>query len=91
MANDGDDRGVTVLVSTFAAVGVVRERKTRRRGYAVLGEAVDGVDDNESCTQEDFEKMWGVGLLDTEGRVFGCTYLRLLGALLFNMIQGYIM
>jgi hypothetical protein len=38
-------------------VGVVRERKTRRRGYAVLGEVMDGVDDDESVSLEDFEKM----------------------------------
>jgi hypothetical protein len=54
---DSDDRGVTVLVSVFASVGVVRERKTRRKGYAVLGEEIDDADDTESCTQEDFEKM----------------------------------
>lgn len=54
---DSDDRGVTVLVSVFASVGVMRERKMRRKGYAVLGEEIDDADDAESCTQEDFEKM----------------------------------
>ena len=55
-----DDRVVTVMISVIGLVGVVREGKwgkTSRRGYAVVGEAMDDYDGSTVCSGEDFDSM----------------------------------
>jgi hypothetical protein len=51
---------VSVMISVIGLVGVVSEgswKRTTRKGYAIVGEAMDDYDGSTVCSGEEFDKM----------------------------------